>query len=82
MFWETIKKMKYKLFYGYGLDTTKMECIGEYASIEECERKIHSYIKENNFESYYFRVTKQDDSFVWYDYGSWTKFFAIKKSQD
>jgi hypothetical protein len=59
-------------------DTTKK--IKEYtATEEEAYDVIKKYLKDINFDSYYYRQSFLDDGSIWVDYGSYTHFFCIKE---
>jgi len=73
------KYMKYFLYYGRGLDVNNMEFIGEFNSIDDCDVVVINKIKKMNLKHWYIRKT-YDKDIIWYDYGSYTKFFMIKKT--
>ena len=52
------------------------EQIGIGKDIEECYKIITTFLNENNYKSYYWRITKYPDH-EWIDVGSYTEFFEV-----
>ena len=49
---------------------------------DEAFKKIHDFLDQHNYKSYYTRVWQKDDE-VWYDVGSHSEFFCLKlKGED
>ena len=69
--------MKYKVYYGYGTGIEDKEIIGTFDNIEDAEKFVYKQIKENYKDNRYIRKTIVNKFFIWYDYGSHTKFYTI-----
>ena len=56
--------------------------LAENINNDEAFKKIHNFLDQHNYKSYYTRVWQKDDT-VWYDVGSHSEFFCLKlKGED
>lgn len=56
--------------------------LAENVNNDEAFKKIHDFLDQHNYKSYYTRVWQKDDT-VWYDVGSHSEFFCLKlKGED
>jgi len=69
--------MKYNVYYGYGTGIEDKEIIGTFDKIKDAEDFVYKHIKKNQKENYYVIKTIVNKFFMWYDYGSYFKFYTI-----
>lgn len=64
-------------------DENKRTEISTHETIKECFSDIHQIIRDEHFESYYYRYAymKETDTLE-IDYGSWSDFFFVKGCKD
>lgn len=56
--------------------------LAENINNDEAFKKIHNFLDQHNYKSYYTRVWQKDDT-VWYDVGSHSECFCLKlKGED
>ena len=53
--------------------------IAEPTDEKECNKEIQKFLDEHNFKSYYTRTWTEPDGSEWYDVGSWSEFFIVRK---
>jgi hypothetical protein len=61
----------------YNLYTDEKKQIGEKENVEQAWKLIADYIKDMNFQSYYYRYWEENDC-IYVDYGSHICWFIIE----
>lgn len=69
--------MIYNVYYGYGTGIDNKEIIGTFNTIKDAEQFIYQHIKDKQKENYYVIKTTVNKHFMWYDYGSYLKFYTL-----
>ena len=69
--------MEFKVFHGNHNSFIKNKCLGIFKSMTEAEMFVYSDIKKYRQNVFYTRVTYVSDTYRWYDYGNYTKFYHI-----
>lgn len=70
--------MKYKVYYGSGIDVRKMLHLNEFDTIAEADKYVEDNIYKHHKNVYYIQRTFVSDDCRWYDYGHYTKFYVVK----
>ena len=65
--------MQIKVLFDSRLDKRE---IGQGTSFKECNLIINNFLKDHNYESYYWRYAYHD-THIWIDVGSWSQFFEL-----
>ena len=72
--------MKFNVYYGRGFnEVDNKELLASFTTIYDAENFVKKDIKENHPQSGYLRTTHISETCRWYDYGSHTKFYLVKK---
>ena len=66
----------YEVYFGR-MPITNMKLMKTFETKEQAENFICKSVKENHEPNYYIRIW-EEDGVKWYDYGSWSEFYAIK----
>lgn len=59
----------------------EMILLAENINNDEAFKKIHEFLDQHNFKSYYTRVCQHGNE-VHYDVGSWSEFFCLKLKEE
>ena len=59
----------------------EMVLLVENVNNDEAFKKIHEFLDQHNYKSYYTRVCQHGNE-IHYDVGSWSEFFCIKKKNE
>ena len=75
---EDEKPMIWNVYFEKNAILTK---VGSASTYDDAVAIMNQKIKESGFKSYYTRVTKFSDAEFWFDYGSHTTFYWIRKEE-
>lgn len=67
-----------KLYY-CNSDKSIKEYIGEFTTVKAANAAWHKKLTDCGVNWGYVRMWREEDGDVWYDFGSWSRFFVIEE---
>ena len=59
----------------------EMVLLAENVNNDEAFKKIHEFLDQHNYKSYYTRICQHENE-IHYDVGSWSEFFCLKLREE